>query len=507
MEFSKYETFTHGFTLEYPKGWKVVENMGFSVALFTPPISSQSQQENGMLNLNVSIQDLKGMLLLYYSKDKHHPTATGSDVLPSSDEFLEISKQQVVQMGAKSLKYGSTKIGSGEQVHDGYYMSYMLENEGTLLKINQSFFIKDYFTYVITLSVPSREASLLEVYEKAVSSFGIFSPKGYKYIILDEATGTLTVDDNNKSIMRYNLFAPKQWKVTLDKRSETSTIIQYQSEKDNLTLIHSIEQFPKQVESVSKFLSQQAQRVRTRADRDSTVDLSSSMAKLVSLPSCNVEFLRLQYKSKGQDQQIAMVVIGKQHVFTTTLISAAGDMKHWSNILDAVLAGFKLTEEGNSNTEGELLSYSIFAHLIKSYALQIPKHFEVAAKFSTNEAIMFTSTKSKIDNPVFSITYEDIGSAVNQEEYKQLIMHFHNESLEQPRVASDKITRLDKYKASLVEMLGFDRQIGNEQLKATFKCAVVKRRYGVLLSFRTTRSEYDSLYSSCFFIFDSFKLI
>eukprot|EP01133_Synstelium_polycarpum_P010792 gene10792-12575_t len=493
-EFKKYETYTHGLSIDHPADWRVLENSGFSVALFTPqPVDGV---ESNVLNLNVSIQDLNA--------------ATQGRDIPSIEEFLEISKGQVVNMGAKDLKHGDTLI--GKKRYPGYYMSYTLDNEGNLVKINQSFFILDTFTYVITLSTPAvmndSEINYSEVYERAIQSFALFTPKGYKYMTLSANYIPIDIAVGDKKLStKVSLFSPEGWAAG----ESTATTRTYKSPKDNLQLIYSVDSLPAAATAdFDKWMESKLR--RQAADRQVTVG-HEGLDTLI--PAENGYILggnlvvpratRFTYRTPASDDVEVITVVVGNAVVSSTLLTPAGEMPFWHNILEASVSSMVIAEVAEGAPKAA--EHRMFAHLIKSYSFAIPLHFGVAAQFSTNEAIMFVSSMSSTPQPVFSITFEDIGSAVSHEDYKGLIMHFHTESLERPKLMSDKPSRMDRYKASTVEMTGYDQQMGPEILKAMFKCAVVKRRFGVLLSFRSLNSEFDKIYNASFFAFNSFKLL
>ncbi|GAM16841.1 hypothetical protein SAMD00019534_000160 [Acytostelium subglobosum LB1] len=489
MEVTKYQSFIHGFSIDYPKGWKVSENMGFSAVIFTPPIHSQQSQESTMLNLNVSIQDLSN--------------ATNGNGIPSPDDFLNISIQQVSQMGARALKHGPTKIGPAHAQYDGYFMSYMLENEGSgIVKINQSFFINNTFTYVVTLSVPSREPSLIEAYEKAVASFTIFAPKGLKTVMLSADSNDVDIVGNS---MRYSLFTPNNWINTNSSSSNSNngrTSYSYKAPIGDIKLDHSVEVLANQ-STAKAYCSKAENTLRMRSTKDSFVDRSITLGKLLTMPAVGGEAKRFIFTRAQREYQVAIVVIG-DCAFTTTLETTSGDMEYFNNLFDAIVSSFRVNEIGAKDAEGGALEYKVFAHLIKSFVVNVPLSFKMSDKLSTNDAVLFYVKDPEM--PVFSMTFEDMGSIVAQEDYKQLILQFHNESMQGAKIVADRPSRLDHYKASTVEMMGFDPQMGNHR-RVVFKCSVVRRRFGVLLSLSTNKTEFEGVYNSSFFVFDSFKLI
>ncbi|EGG23431.1 hypothetical protein DFA_05563 [Cavenderia fasciculata] len=512
MEYETYTSTVEGFAIDYPKKWMCVKNSGYSSVMFTP----SPNQAN--FNLNVCVQDLRATCTFISTLLFSTFIAATRGQIPTPQEFLQVSIDQVKEMGAKGLEYGSVKIGVDNI--DGYYMNYGLENPQGSVAIRQGFFQRENFTFVITLSVPTplNTPDLVKVHQTAIRSFRLFTARGYKVCLMSPNIGECQIGNNH----RFAIYSPKQWKTI--KTSQTNQYHWKSDKQDNLHMQSSVDKLQAPIDTALKFNHWIKEEMQKKAiDGKVQVSSQSEIEHFIDLSGLeNVKYsaIKLFFSSntmeiKGDYEMVYLIV--EDTVFTFTLITGLGENKDWSVLLESSVGALKLIEESADNSnkktpaipKDSILTYNLFVNIVGGYRVLIPKHFEVF-EMNTNyyETVMFYSTLLKQANiPVFSINVEDLGVSVILPQYKGVIAQMMGESLDNARVLSDKPSRLDNYQASITEIHGFDSTISSGIVVALFKCAVIKRRVGVLISLRTAQTEYEALYKSSIFAFDTFKIL
>ncbi|KYR02417.1 hypothetical protein DLAC_01257 [Tieghemostelium lacteum] len=461
-EYSLYTSHANGFSINYPSNWTVQEDTGFFLVGFFPKTKGPVPT-----NIHIIIPDLSMF-----------------PEIPSPSEFIEISKSQIEQQGAKNIKVQETKYGEFK----GHAFTYVIPSNEGEIRFKQFLFLIGSTVYVISYSSPSDKFDkYIHNYEEVVGTLKIFKAKGYKFTQLQAKTYQLSAE--GKEVF-YQIWHPKSWKSVVNNQN------QQRYRDDEYDVHYHVNVDPTTAETLEQFNNTVARERLAKITSKSDYEIKSA-----KLTNHGQEITCSQVQVENEDLVAHRFniwwFIYKGYAFTLTFKTPAADGQIYDNIHQRLLARIRVQDYALESPH-----YDIFDNFSSRYCFSIPKTFSLIPKLGGVPSLIFEDSQFP-GLPLFVITCEELGKPALLNEYQDLIISFHMKGLEgNSQLMSTTESHIDKYRATQCVMRGTDPEL-QTPCKLLFKCAVIRRSKGFLLNLRVPIQYFDDYYNKTFFIFDS----
>ncbi|KAM9978420.1 hypothetical protein ACTFIY_012174 [Dictyostelium cf. discoideum] len=392
------------------------------------------------------------------SNDKNAPSlnvtiqnlegSTGSDQSMTPKQLLDISIQQIQQINATHIETGPCRIGS----NSADYLSYYAPEQKVRNK--QCFFIKNNNVFIISYTSSNGEFTKnLPALEHCCETFKNFEAKGFKYTQMEAFTSAIkSASSSSSTTYYYQYWVPKTWKSKKESKHQ-----EYTDSSNNLSLV---------VEVQNKTNTPQVKETK----------------KSITINNNKHHF---HYDVTIEDIHLSLV-------FTCL----ENESNSWEPLFERFIADLKI---GTSFLESPV--YNRFYNFIFKFYVHIPKSFAMDPRSSNFTSLIFLDQDYPV-YPIFNITLEDLGASIKLEQYKDLLLSFYENSVENARIISQDPARIDNYRALRINMDGRDPEI-DKDCKVIIQCAVVQRTKGLLLNLRLPKNIFDNAYKKYFYIFPS----
>ncbi|KAN0047826.1 hypothetical protein ACTA71_002213 [Dictyostelium dimigraforme] len=401
-------------------------------------VSFIETKEENSPSLNITIQNLEGSI--------------GPDQVMTPKQLLDISIQQIEQINATNIETGSCKIGS----NSADFLSYYAPEQKVRNK--QCFFIKNNVVFIISYTSPNSKFSKhLPVLDHCCGTFKNFEAKGFKYTQMEPFTSSIKSSCTPSTTYYYQYWVPKTWRSKPKTKEGKHQVQEYIDSSNNLSLKVEVQQ-------------------KTNSSDEKETKKSSSITNNKH---------HFNYELSIQDIHLSL-----------NFTCLENEAISWEPLFERLMADLKI-----DTSFLESPGYDRFYNFIFHYYIHVPQSFTMDPRSSNFTSLIFVDQDYPM-YPIFNITLEDLGVPISLDKYKDILLSFYKNSVENSRIISQDPARIDKYRALRISMDGRDPEI-DKNCKVIIQCAVVKRTKGLLLNVRLPTNIFEGAYKKYFYIFSS----